>query len=77
VIFRDTGIGIPPEVQKDLFSPFHTTKPDGLGLGLFISQSIIEDHGGKIEMQSCPGEGTTFTIWLPGHSSEGASKDAP
>jgi PAS domain S-box-containing protein len=63
--FRDTGIGIPPDIQKNLFSPFHTTKPDGLGLGLYISQSIINDHDGQIEMQSRPGEGTTFTVWLP------------
>lgn len=65
IVFRDTGIGISPEVQKSLFSPFHTTKPEGLGLGLFISQSIIDDHGGRIEVQSRPGEGTAFSIWLP------------
>ncbi|MBN1249232.1 MAG: PAS domain S-box protein [Anaerolineae bacterium] len=65
IVFQDTGIGIPPDVQKNLFSPFHTTKPDGLGLGLFISQNIIEDHGGRIEVRSRPGEGTAFKIWLP------------
>ena len=65
IAFEDTGVGIPPEVQIDLFSPFHTTKSEGLGLGLFISQSIIEEHGGSIEVESQAGEGTTFTIWLP------------
>ena len=65
VVFRDTGVGIPPEVQSRLFDPFHTTKPEGLGLGLFISQNIIQEHGGEIQVESAPGEGTTFTIWLP------------
>jgi PAS domain S-box-containing protein len=64
--FRDTGVGIPPEVQSRLFDPFHTTKPEGLGLGLFISQSIVREHGGEIQVESAPGEGTSFTIWLPG-----------
>ncbi len=65
MVFKDTGVGIPPEVQSRLFDPFHTTRPDGLGLGLFISQSIVQDHGGGISVESSPGEGTTFTIWLP------------
>jgi PAS domain S-box-containing protein len=65
VIFRDTGVGIPPEIQSRLFDPFHTTKPEGLGLGLFISQNIIQEHGGEIQVESAPGEGTSFTIWLP------------
>ena len=64
VTFQDTGVGIPPEIQARLFDPFQTTKPEGLGLGLYISQSIIEDHQGTIEIESQPGEGTTFTIWL-------------
>lgn len=68
VTFQDTGVGIPPEIQARLFDPFQTTKPEGLGLGLYISQSIIEDHQGTIEIESQPGEGTTFTIWLPAHA---------
>jgi len=65
IIFRDTGGGIPAEMQARLFDPFHTSKPEGLGLGLFISRTIVQDHGGDIRVDSAPGEGTTFTIWLP------------
>ncbi len=64
-ILRDTGSGIPPEVQASLFDPFQTTKPEGLGLGLFISQAIVKDLGGDIRVESGPREGTSFTVWLP------------
>ena len=64
---RDTGVGIPPEDVHKIFDPFYTTKKDGegTGLGLSVSYSIIEKHGGRIEVQSKPGEGTTFSIFLP------------
>jgi signal transduction histidine kinase len=65
VEFQDSGGGIAPEITEDLFEPFHTTKPEGLGLGLFISQNIIRQHGGFIEAQSEADEGATFTVWLP------------
>jgi PAS domain S-box-containing protein len=65
VAFQDTGVGMEQDVQERLFNPFYTTKSEGLGLGLFISQSIIVDHDGRIEVSSVPGEGTTFHIWLP------------
>jgi signal transduction histidine kinase len=58
-------VGIPPEVLARLFEPFHSTKPDGLGLGLFISQEIVEQHGGHMDVESRAGKGTTFTVWLP------------
>jgi len=61
----DTGTGIPSEILDRLFDPFFTTKPDGTGLGLAVSKKIIEDHGGKIEVQSTVGKGTTFTISFP------------
>jgi two-component system NtrC family sensor kinase len=63
----DTGSGIPPEILARIFDPFFTTKPvgKGTGLGLSVSYGIIEKHGGKIEVASQPGEGTTFTVWLP------------
>lgn len=65
ISFSDRGVGIPPDVMPHLFDPFFTSKPDGLGLGLFISQNIVKEHGGHIEVDSQVGEGTTFTVWLP------------
>jgi len=65
VRFRDTGTGIAPGVLARLFEPFHSTHPDGLGLGLYISRGIVEDHGGRIEANSVVGEGSTFAVWLP------------
>ncbi len=61
----DTGSGMPPEIQKRLFDPFFTTKEQGTGLGLPIAARIIEKHGGAIEYQSVPDQGTTFSIILP------------
>ena len=61
----DTGTGIPSEILDRLFDPFFTTKPDGTGLGLAVSKKIIEDHGGKIEVQSTVGKGTTFILSFP------------
>ncbi|HVZ72660.1 MAG TPA: ATP-binding protein [Polyangia bacterium] len=63
--FRDTGVGIPPGDLKNLFIPFFTTKEKGTGLGLPISQRILENHGGTIEVRSQAGEGATFTVLLP------------
>jgi signal transduction histidine kinase len=63
--FRDSGVGIPAGDLKNLFIPFFTTKEKGTGLGLPISQRIIENHGGTIEVRSQPGEGATFTVLLP------------
>ncbi len=62
----DTGPGIPPDIQKKLFSPFFTTKPlgKGTGLGLNISYNIIHKHGGDIRVYSQPGD-THFEVWLP------------
>lgn len=65
IAFRDTGSGIPPEMFGRLFEPYFTTKADGSGLGLMIVQRIVQDHGGRIDIRSKPGEGTTFTILLP------------
>ena len=63
---RDTGMGMPPEVQSNLFDPFFTTKETGIGLGLFISKKIIDDHSGSISVESELNKGTSFEIWLPG-----------
>ena len=69
---QDTGKGIPEEKLSRIFDPFFTTKGDGSGsgLGLSISQGIIENHGGSINVQSKVGIGTTFTIFLPYESCE-------
>jgi two-component system sensor histidine kinase PilS (NtrC family) len=65
ILVSDDGPGIPPEVQERIFEPFFTTKRDGTGLGLATTYRIIEDHDGSIQVQSAPGEGTTFVIDLP------------
>jgi two-component system, NtrC family, sensor kinase len=64
---QDSGPGIPPELQSRIFEPFFTTKAagQGTGLGLSVSYGIIESHGGRIEVRSSPGQGTTFLISLP------------
>ncbi|MBT1071401.1 sensor histidine kinase [Pelotalea chapellei] len=62
---KDTGHGIDAEHLNHIFDPFFTTKADGTGLGLSISYGIVENNGGKIEVKSRLGEGTTFTISLP------------
>lgn len=69
----DTGQGIPAEDLKRIFDPFFTTKPvgRGTGLGLSLSYGIIKSHHGHIEVTSVPGQGATFTVWLPVVQSEG------
>lgn len=65
VSVADTGIGIPKEVITKLGKPFYTTKETGTGLGLSVCYNIIHSHGGKMDVESIPGEGTTFTVSLP------------
>ncbi|TXR48402.1 sensor histidine kinase [Phyllobacterium endophyticum] len=62
---HDTGPGIPPEIASNLFDPFYTTKPDGMGMGLSICRSILTVHGGGINASSEPGAGTTFEFTIP------------
>lgn len=62
---EDTGAGIPEDVLQDMFNPFFTTKPNGTGLGLPITQRIVHAHGGKIDVKSKVGSGTTFSLILP------------
>lgn len=63
----DTGSGIDPSIREKVFDPFFTTKPpgQGTGLGLSISYQIIHDHGGALQFESAPGQGTHFVIYLP------------
>jgi signal transduction histidine kinase len=65
VIFRDNGCGIKEENLNRIFEPLFTTKPRGIGLGLAISRRLVEQNGGKIEVASQVGRGTTFTVKLP------------
>lgn len=62
---RDNGCGIPANILEKIFDPYFSTKQEGSGLGLAISHSIIKKHGGTIEVESTPGEGTLFSIFLP------------
>lgn len=67
VSVTDTGGGIAQEQVNRIFEPFYTTKKKGTGLGLMIVQRIVRAHGGRIELDSQVGRGTTFRIWLPLH----------
>jgi putative PEP-CTERM system histidine kinase len=63
---KDEGSGMTPEfIASSLFKPFQTTKKNGLGIGLYQSKTIVEAHGGRIEVESAPGRGTTFRVLLP------------
>lgn len=66
VSVADSGPGIPPEVAARLFEPFVTSKAAGMGLGLSISKSIVEAHGGRLWLEVPPGGGTVFHLTLPG-----------
>lgn len=62
---RDTGVGMDAAQAQQVFEPFFTSKEKGSGLGLHVVQRIVEDHGGRMELETAPGEGTTFTVLLP------------
>ncbi len=67
VSVKDSGVGIDPQNKERVFEPFFTTRGNagGTGLGLSVTYGIVTDHGGTIEVESKPGAGSTFTVWLP------------
>ncbi|MGC2325001.1 MAG: PAS domain S-box protein, partial [Terriglobales bacterium] len=66
IVIADNGCGIPREVRQKLFEPFFSTKGEkGTGLGLWVSRSLVEKHGGRLQVRSAPGVGTAFSIFLP------------
>ncbi|MBU0491504.1 MAG: HAMP domain-containing histidine kinase, partial [Chloroflexi bacterium] len=78
VSFNDTGVGIPAENLTKLFEPLFTTKAKGMGLGLAVTKTLVEGHGGTISVASpgVPGQGSTFTVRLPlGVSAAGAGEE--
>ncbi|MCW5555055.1 MAG: PAS domain S-box protein [Verrucomicrobiae bacterium] len=77
VSVADTGGGIAQEQINRIFEPFYTTKKKGTGLGLMIVQRIVRAHGGRIELESHLGRGTTFRIWLPLHERKPRLLEAP
>ncbi len=70
ICIRDSGPGLTQEVKDKLYEPFTTTKEKGLGLGLVICYDIMKKHNGSIEVESQPGEGSAFTLWLPARRQE-------
>ncbi len=65
ITVSDTGRGIPAEHLPNIFRPFYTTKGNGTGLGLSLARRIVEEHHGRIEVESSSGKGTTFSVMLP------------
>jgi PAS domain S-box-containing protein len=65
IAIKDQGIGVPAELQERIFDPYFTTKERGSGLGLAITFSIVKRHGGTITIESAPGQGSTFSAYLP------------
>ena len=65
ITWKDNGCGIPVAIQKQLFTPYVTTKEDGSGLGLVNVKNIVEDFGGGVKIESQVGVGTTITLILP------------
>ena len=65
VFVEDSGSGVPAEAREQIFNPFFTSKKDGVGLGLSIVAKIVDDHRGTIKLESPPGQGARFDVFLP------------
>ena len=65
ISLADTGVGIPEENLEKLFEPLFTTMAKGIGLGLALTRTLVEGHGGAVEVESKVGKGSTFTVRLP------------
>jgi signal transduction histidine kinase len=72
IAVQDTGCGIEPANLSRIFDPFYTTREEGTGLGLAIVHGIVDAHKGRVEVDSRPGKGSTFTVVLPLAGQEGA-----
>ena len=72
ISIQDYGLGIPKDLQPRIFDPFFTTKPKGHGLGLATCYSILNRHGGGIDVESVPGKGSTFHVYLPATDAPGS-----
>jgi two-component system sensor histidine kinase HydH len=70
IYVEDSGTGIEPQHLESIFNPFFTTKPQGVGLGLPIVSKIVDEHSGRISVQSEAGHGTTFEMILPREQQE-------
>jgi signal transduction histidine kinase len=75
VTVQDSGIGIDPQTIDKIFDSFYTTKPGGMGMGLSISRSILQAHGGRIWATANDGQGTIFHFTLPKHHEEGSNAE--
>jgi signal transduction histidine kinase len=76
IIIKDTGNGIPEDALPKIFEPFYTTKRNGLGLGLAMTRRVVEEHGGKVNINSIVGDGSTVAITLPAAKAEQESSRA-
>jgi len=77
VSVEDSGVGLDPNTMQKIFEPFYTTKPTGMGMGLSISRSILQAHGGRLWAASKDGAGTIFYFTLPKHHEEESNAGVP